>query len=74
MKIKSKLCAMILLSFSLITLAGCVPTCPQMPNLPTSPVLDVQKAIDGGIILSKDDAVKLGVYIIELERGYQNVR
>lgn len=71
MKIKSKLCGMILLSFFLITLAGCVPTCPQIPSLPTKPALNVQKAIDGGIILSKDDAAKLGVYIIELERGYQ---
>lgn len=68
---RSKLCATSLLSFFLITLAGCVPTCPKMPSLPTKPALNVQKTIDGGIILSKDDAAKLGVYIIELERGYQ---
>ena len=35
---------------------------------PTKPKLQIQKQIDGGICLSKDDAVKFGEYILELER------
>jgi hypothetical protein len=35
---------------------------------PTKPKLQIQKQIDGGICLSKDDAAKFGEYILELER------
>jgi hypothetical protein len=42
--------------------------CQQIPIKPTKPTLQIQKQIDGGICLSKDNAAKLGEYILELER------
>ncbi|MAY72049.1 MAG: hypothetical protein CME82_11420 [Halomonas sp.] len=55
-----------------IILTGCVTTeCPTMPAKPTKPTLEsIQQTSEGGMILSKDDAQKLGIYILELERGY----
>ena len=43
--------------------------CQQMPQKkPTKPTIQIQKQVDGGICLTKDNAAKLGEYIIELER------
>lgn len=45
--------------------------CQQMPQTqikPTKPTLQIQKQIDGGICLDKDNAARLGEYILELER------
>lgn len=42
--------------------------CQQIPTKPTKPTLQIQKQIDGGICLTKDNAAKLGEYILELER------
>ena len=57
----------------MIILTGCVATeCPTMPAKPTKPKLEsIQQTSEGGMILSKDDAQKLGIYILELERGYK---
>jgi hypothetical protein len=40
----------------------------QQTLQPTKPHLTIQKQADGGICLDKDNAAKLGVYILELER------
>jgi hypothetical protein len=50
-------------------LTGCV-TCPQRPTIPIKPVLSPIELEDGSLLFSRDDAVKLGVYVIELEAGY----
>jgi hypothetical protein len=43
--------------------------CQQMPQKkPTKPTIQIQKQVDGGICLDRDNAAKLGEYIIELER------
>lgn len=43
--------------------------CQQIPQKkPTKPTLQIQKQIDGGICLDRDNAAKLGEYIIDLER------
>lgn len=56
----------------MIILTGCVTTnCPTMPAKPTKPTLEsIQQTSEGGMTLSKADAEKLGIYILELERGY----
>lgn len=42
-----------------------------MPAKPTKPTLESLKPTsEGGITLNKADAERLGVYILELERGY----
>lgn len=66
-------CAKIPLIGLTIILTGCVTTnCPTMPAKPTKPTLESLKPTSkGGITLNKADAEKLGVYIIELERGYK---
>jgi hypothetical protein len=38
---------------------------------PSKPTLKVNKITEGGISLDRQDAIELGKYIIELERGYQ---
>jgi hypothetical protein len=53
-----------------ITLTGCV-TCPTKPIMPIKPVLSPTEMKDGSLLFSRDDAVKLGVYVIELESGYE---
>jgi hypothetical protein len=47
-------------------LTGCG-TCPQRPTIPIKPVLSPTELEDGSLLFSRDDAVKLGVYVIELE-------
>ena len=43
--------------------------CQQMPQKKlTKPTIQIQKQVDGGICLDRDNAAKLGEYIIELER------
>ena len=37
---------------------------------PTKPILVITPERSGGICLDKANAVELGTYIIELERGY----
>lgn len=56
-----------------ILITGCVTTdCPTMPRQPTKPALPSLTATDeGGITLNNADAQQLGIYILELERGYQ---
>lgn len=49
-----------------IILTGCV-TCPQKPMMPIKPVLSPIEMDDGSLLFSRDDAVKLGVYIMGLE-------
>jgi len=53
-----------------IILAGCV-TCPTKPMMPIKPILSPTEQEDGSLLFSRDDAVKLGVYVIELESGYE---
>ncbi len=59
-------CAKILIIGIVITLTGCV-TCPQKAMMPIKPVLSPIEMEDGSLLFSRDDAVKLGVYVIELE-------
>lgn len=66
----SKLCRTTLLLGLVATLAACQTTCPTRPMMPVKPILSPIETTDGSLLLSKDDAVKLGVYIIELEAGY----
>lgn len=60
----------------LTSLAGCsliqsvAQTTCQMPPLPTKPTLDVIQNADGGMTLNRDDTEELGIYILELERGF----
>ena len=43
--------------------------CQQMPQKkPTKPTIQIQKQVDGGICLDRDNAAKLGEYIMDLER------
>lgn len=51
------------------SVAGCHHA--TMPPRPTSPTLDVQVTEDGGMCLERGDTEALGVYIQELERGYE---
>lgn len=45
--------------------------CPAMPPMPAKPMLPSLTATeDGGIILDAVDAGRLGQYILNLERGY----
>lgn len=53
-----------------ITLTGCV-TCPTKPMMPIKPVLSPIEMDDGSLLFSRDDAVKLGVYVMGLEYGYE---
>lgn len=62
--------AKILMIGIVITLTGCVTSCPTKPMMPIKPVLSPTELEDGSLLFSRDDAVKLGVYVIELESGY----
>ena len=44
--------------------------CPRMPDRPPKPTLVIEKMPDGGIRLDKENSVKLGNYILDLEAGY----
>lgn len=52
-----------------IILMGCQTPLPKTP--PTKPSLKVEVQSSGGMCLSKEDTNKLGIYILELERGYK---
>ena len=52
----------LLLGLSL-TLMGCV----TQPTKPTKPTLEVKAQPDGGFCLDRENASKLGAYILELE-------
>jgi hypothetical protein len=57
-----------------ITLAACgtLPQCQTMPKAPTRPVVKIERTGQGGFCVnSHDDAVKMGKYIFDLERGYK---
>lgn len=57
----------ILLSGLTITLAGCLATPPKKPVKPTLKTVTQSNLV----CFTPEDAVKLGTYIIELERGYE---
>jgi hypothetical protein len=64
-------CMLILLGGLLIISPGCLTTrCPEMPTKPTKPTIQVQPLPDGGISLDRENATKLGSYILDLESGY----
>lgn len=42
-----------------------------MPIRPAKPILVIKPEPSGGICLDKQNATELGVYIMELERGYE---
>lgn len=44
--------------------------CHQTQIKPTKPTLQVQSQTDGGICLDRQNTLKLGNYILELEKGY----
>ena len=52
-----------------IILTGCV-TCPTKTMMPIKPVLSPIEMDDGSLLFSRDDAVKLGVYVMGLESLY----
>lgn len=52
-----------LLVGSLIILAGCV----HQPTKPTKPTLVINAQPDGGFCVDKENAAKLGTYILQLE-------
>lgn len=60
---------MILVAGLLATSAGCnsLPVAEKQPA-PTKPTLTVEVRSDGGMCLDRENAEKLGVYILELER------
>ena len=58
-----------LLAGSLVILAGCgLNPVVELPKQPTKPRLDVLELPDGGICLNRDNAERLGRYVIDLER------
>lgn len=54
----------LLLGFLSISMAACQ----HQKTPPTKPTLQIKPQTDGGICLNRDDAIKLGEYILELER------
>lgn len=63
-----KLKVILLIGLSII-LMGCMTTSkPQMVK-PTKPKLIILRHTDGGICLDKENATKLGTYILELENA-----
>lgn len=67
-KLKLTMLAPILLS-GLMTTSGCV----QSParQMPVKPALTTVTQVDGQMCMGLQDATKLGLYILGLERGYQ---
>lgn len=66
-KCKQIVLAMTLLVGSL-TISGCATESQKIA--PVKPTLESVKLIDNNVCFSKQDATKLGLYILELERGY----
>ena len=64
---------MILLAGSISTLTGCsLLMCQAMPEAPIKPKLEsLSRTDDGEIALNRSDSEKLGLYILNLERGYK---
>lgn len=63
-----------LMIVALLSLQGCagLQQCEEMPTLPTKPDLpSIERTIDEGIKLDKQDAGDLFEYILDLERGYK---
>ena len=58
----------LLLGLIISSAAGCVMT--TMPPKPAKPQLEVIHRPDGGVCFDRENAIKLGEYIIDLERGY----
>lgn len=50
-----------------ILLTACTQT---MSKKPTRPTLTIIERVDGGIELDRENAIKMGLYIQELEAGY----
>lgn len=63
--------AVILLVGSSLTLAGCQAPMREMRQQPVKPTLTSVNEVDKQMCMSLLDASKLGLYIIELERGYK---
>lgn len=62
--------AVTLLVGSSLTLAGCQAPMPEMRQQPVKPTLTSVNEVGRQMCMSLEDASKLGIYIIELERGY----
>lgn len=46
--------------------------CPEMPLMPAKPTMSsIQMTPEGGMTMNREDAAKLGQYILDLERGYK---
>ena len=63
--------AAILLVGSSLTLVGCQAPVQEMRMQPVKPMLTSVNEVDGQMCMSMEDASKLGLYIVELERGYK---
>jgi hypothetical protein len=42
-----------------------------MPPMPTKPQLTPTASSDGGVCFDRQDSAELGIYILDLERGYR---
>ena len=56
-----------LVSISSVLSASCAQ---QMPIKPPKPALKTIARADGGVCFDREDSVKLGSYIMQLENGY----
>ena len=63
--------AVVLLVGSSLTLAGCQAPMQEMRQQPVKPTLTSVNEVDKQMCMSLLDASNLGLYIIELERGYK---
>ncbi|WQZ01190.1 o-spanin [Proteus phage Premi] len=68
-KLKLTLLMIILLVGSLLT-SGCQSLETQSKPMPVKPRISNVYEIDNKVCFDKPDATKLGLYILELERGY----
>jgi hypothetical protein len=53
----------------IISLAGCIGS--QMPPKPTKPTIDILPRDGGGMCLDRENTIRLGDYILQLESGYE---
>jgi hypothetical protein len=56
----------------MLIISGCNQRLPEvMPRIPVKPTLNEVRSVDGMVCFPRRDATKLGLYILDLERGYQ---